>query len=189
MKNLLNSITDFLWKYWYILLLLAAGCLSIRESIRITNKYEPSHWLSGPSGFIMIVGLALIALLLFEVISSTLRARRRAEKKQLEEQPVMAEGIEDVENKEDSARPQEKTAEEKLHNRNMWLSFGLLIVYTMFIKTIGFALSSALYLVLDLLLLKNGWKTTVITVIAILAFLLYGAPALSMSFPRGIFGF
>lgn len=188
MKRILESLSGLLRKYWYFLLLLAAGSLAIGESIRITNKYEPSHWLSGPSGFVMILGIAFIALLVFEAIAVAARSKKQA-KKQATEETVVCEEPEKQSIEAEVAPSEEQVAQQKLHNRNMWLSFGMLIVYTLLIKILGFALSSAVYLVLNLLLLKNNWKVTIITVAAILLFLLFGAPALSMSFPRGIFGF
>lgn len=180
MKNAYKTLTGFLRKYWYFLLLLAAGSLSIGESIRITNKYEPKEWITGPSGFIMILGLLLIALLLFEILMNVLRAKKRAKKQAAEcvKEDVVA-----------ASDADETDENEKLYTRNMWLSFGMLIVYTLLIKVLGFALSSALYLTLNLLLLKNSWKSTLITVAVILVFLLFVAPLLSMSFPRGLLGF
>ena len=185
MKNAYKTIVSFLRRYWYFLLLIAAGSLAIGESIRITKKYHPSNWLTGPSGFIMILGLVLVALLLFEIMMSILRAKRRAKKRASQQV-----SLQEVQEQEASAPAEEASEdkEEKLYTRNMWLSFGLLIVYTLLIKVLGFAISSALYLLVNLLLLKNSWKTTLITVAVILIFLLFVAPMLSMSFPRGLFG-
>ena len=184
MKNAYKTLVGFLRKYWYFLLLIAAGSLAISESIRITNKYHPSNWITGPSGFIMILGLVLVALLLFEILMTVLRAKKRAKKHAAEasvqETPSVDETAENA--------ADDKDADERLYTRNMWLSFGLLIVYTLLIKVLGFALSSGLYLLVNLLLLKNSWKTTLITVVVILLFLLFAAPMLSMSFPRGVFG-
>lgn len=183
MKNAYKTLAGLLRKYWYFLLLLAAGSLSIGESIRITNKYQPKNWITGPSGFIMILGLLLIALLLFEVLTTVLRAAKRNKKS-------AAEAVVQESAAEPAAESETESEDEnaKIYTRNMWLSFGLLIVYTLLIKVLGFAISSALYLIINLILLKNSWKSTLITVAVILAFLLFAAPLLSMSFPRGLLG-
>ena len=188
MKNAMKKVAVFLKKAWYLLLLLAAGGLAIGESIRITDKYQPDNWLAGPSGFIMIVGLLLVVLLLFNVLMNIVHgllkkkhdntACSAAEASEAEE-PVLQASVE----------LEEAEKEKQRYARNMWISFGLLIVYTLLIKALGFSISSALYLIANLFLLKNSWKTTVITVIVIFLFLLFAAPLLGMSFPRGIFGF
>jgi hypothetical protein len=84
------------------------------------------------------------------------------------------------------AKPQD--AEAQVHVRNMYYSAGLLIVYTLLIRWVGFSVSSCLYLLANMLLLKNSVKVTVITVLAVLLYMLVGAPALGMSFPRGLLG-
>lgn len=181
MKNTRKSLIGFLKRYWYFLLLVAAGSLAIGESARITKTYQPSKWIAGPSGFIMILGLILLALLLFEVLMTILKNRRRAR----------ATETAATEKRNANATPSDTTQaqEEKQHAVNMWLSFGLLVAYTLLLKVLGFALASAFYLLANLPLLKNSWKVTVITVVVVLAFLLLAAPALGIAFPRGLFGF
>ena len=168
-KQYISQVTAFLKKYWYYLLLTAVGGISIYESCRLTAKYQPQNWLTGPSGFIMILGLALVALLLFEIITQTIRASKRA--------------------KTQEPHPSSEEEERTPHSRNMWFSFLLLVIYTLLIKTLGFSITSALYLTANMLLLKNSWKTTLITVAVIFLFLLFGAPLMGMSFPRGLLGF
>jgi len=186
MKRKLLLIGAILKKYWYLLLLTAAGGVAICESIRLTNKYQPKNWLAGTSGFIMILGLALAALLAFELLGRLVRAAR-----QKQTRTAAQETADRNESKSETAAT--PTAEEEANasssNRRMWLSFGLLVVYTLLIQVLGFAVSSALYLGANLLLLKNSWKSTILTTAVVLVFLLFGAPYLGISFPRGLFGF
>ena len=186
MKKKLLLIGTILKKYWYLLLLTAAGGVTICESIRLTNKYQPKKWLAGTSGFIMILGLVLIVLLIFEIIRRIVVAgkqkRTHATTREIEDRQE-SHG-EDV-----AEHEPEKNSDLSSSNRKMWFSFGLLVVYTLLIRVLGFAVSSALYLGANLLLLKNSWKSTVITTAVILSFLLFGAPFLGISFPRGLFGF
>ena len=70
----------------------------------------------------------------------------------------------------------------------MFISFGLLIVYTVLVKPLGFSIASTLYLGANLRILSNSWKSTIITSVIILVALLFGAPAMGLSLPRGIFG-
>jgi hypothetical protein len=37
--------------------------------------------------------------------------------------------------------------------------------------------------------LKNSWKVSIITTIVVFSLLYFGAPAMSLSLPRGVFGF
>ena len=178
-KQYISQVTAFLKKYWYYLLLTAVGGISIYESCRLTAKYQPQNWLTGPSGFIMILGLALVALLLFEIITQTIRASKRA--KTQKESVAVSQSQE--------PHPSSEEEERTPHSRNMWFSFLLLVIYTLLIKPLGFSITSALYLTANMLLLKNSWKTTLITVAVIFLFLLFGAPLMGMSFPRGLLGF
>lgn len=181
MKSKLQIISGLAKKYLYLLLLLAAGGTAILESNRITRKYQPKHWLSGPSGFIMILGCLLLALLVFELLARGVKALRRRRKQAVPEAArpaVKGSG---------PAQPQAQADTKPM--RNMICSFAMLIAYTLLIKPLGFALSSVLYLTGNLLLLRNSLKTTLITAGVILLFLLFGAPALGISFPRGLLGF
>lgn len=184
MKKKLQIISGLAKKYLHLLLLLAAGGTAVLESIRITKKYQPENWLSGPSGFMMILGCLLLALLVFELLSRGVKAllRRRGQAARAEEEARPA--------AEESEPDQTKAqTDDTKYIRNMICSFAMLIGYTLLIKPAGFALASALYLTGNLLLLKNSLKTTLITVGVILLFLLFGAPVLGISFPRGLLGF
>jgi hypothetical protein len=107
----------------------------------------------------MILGLALAALLAFELLGRLVRAAR-----QKQTRTAAQETADRNESKSETAAT--PTAEEEANasssNRRMWLSFGLLIVYTLLIQVLGFAVSSALYLGANLLLLKNSWKSTIL---------------------------
>ena len=75
------------------------------------------------------------------------------------------------------------------NTKKMVISFLLLVVYVLLLKYLGFAVSSVLYLGANLWILKNPPLRTIITVAVILLALLFGAPQLGISLPRGMLGF
>lgn len=165
MKIAFNILKESL----YALFLLASGSLAVWESMRLTKKYPQSNWFAGPSGFMMIIGCVFLLLCLLEL----LRLLRKSDL------------IKEIAVKERA----QKSADEKENSRKMVISFLLLIVYTILIKYLGFSLTSAIYLGVNLWILKNPPLRTIITVVVILVLLLFGAPYMGISLPRGILGF
>lgn len=183
--KVIRSLTAMRKKHWYPLLLTAVGGISIYESIRLTNKYHPKHWLSGTSGFIMILGLAMVALL---VVDSIMRAVR-AEKKECDILAVRATScLEELPEELLNEEAGEDEAAFLTHNRKMWVSFGFLLAFALLIQKLGFTLSSTVYLGANMRLLNNSWRKTIITTSVLFLFLLFGAPFLGISFPRGLLG-
>jgi uncharacterized membrane protein YcjF (UPF0283 family) len=172
----------------YLLLLLAVGGMGIYESVRITHKYQPKNWLAGPSGFMMIVGCLLVAVFVFEVVVRCLRYPKGRTGEVQSAQAEASDATQTAEPQDSGASAELQVAESRIHLNNMYYSAGLLIVYTLLIRWLGFSISSCLYLLANMLLLKNSVKVTVVTVLAVLLYMLVGAPALGMSFPRGLLG-
>lgn len=167
----MNVITEKIKGYAYFVLLLVLGMLTVSESLRITANYTIKDWLSGPSGFMMIVGCAILFLALVEGLSLV-----KARKAKQPAPPFVTSS--------DTALPAEN------RNRlNLVLTYILLIVYALTIKPLGFTISTAIYITLNMLLLKNSWLLTLITVALIIICTMFGAPLMGLSLPRGIFGF
>ena len=172
-KKWLSTISLILQKFAFPLFLLIIGGTAVLESMRITKKYPSSNWLAGPSGFMMIVGGILLLLFLIELVKA-----------------IKGFSFADVKVVETSAAEEtEADAEDRINNRKMVISFLMLVAYVLILKYLGFAVSSVLYLAANLWILKNPPLRTIITVVVILVLLLFGAPQLGISLPRGIFGF
>ena len=170
-KKWLSTISLILQKFAFPLFLLIIGGTAVLESMRITKKYPSSNWLAGPSGFMMIVGGILLFLFLIELVKA-----------------IKGFSFADIKVAETAAE-EESDPEERINNRKMVISFLMLVAYVLMLKYLGFAVSSVIYLAANLWILKNPPLRTIITVVVILVLLLFGAPQLGISLPRGIFGF
>jgi hypothetical protein len=161
-------------QFAFPLLLLILGSVAIIQSLILTAGNSEPNWLAGPGGFMMLIGCILIGICLFELLV-LFRAAKADNSK------VSAK----------TAVPDETTEKKKqdIFLRNMLITLGLLMVYALCIRVLGFSLATGLFLVIDLKLLKNSWPLTVFTVLVILALMLFGAPWMGISLPRGLFGF
>lgn len=193
-KTLLPLLSDALFP----LLLAVAGGILVKESLRITAKHKPANWLAGPSGFMMIIGSLLLVFTAIECAQIIMRVVKT------ERQPIHApvSEAEEAHPKDSSATitaedimtyqtgEEEQTVEErKRSGLRMLISFGLLVLYALLVKTLGFTIASTVYLIANLFALKNSWKVSIITTIVVFSLLYFGAPAMSLSLPRGVFGF
>lgn len=179
---------------FFPLLFAVAGGILVSESSRITASYNPKIWITGPSGFMMIIGLLLLFFALLEVIKFTVKLLKlRMGKvetyntntpKTIEDEKLTADKINNYE----TAEEEQTGNNRKISRLKMFISFGLLIVYTVLVKPLGFSIASTLYIGANLRILNNSWKSTIITSVIILIALLFGAPAMGLSLPRGIFG-
>jgi|GEM_PF-1031967 len=186
-----EKFLSLLSEAFFPLLFAVAGGLLISESCRLTAKYNPKVWLIGPSGFMMIIGLLLILLTLVEILKTVLKNHKskpimgKLEDEDSESSDITAETINNYETAEDV-----QTEENKKQSRiRMLISFGMLVVYAFLVKPLGFAIASTLFIGVDLKILRNSWKSTIITSVVVFIALLYGAPAMGLSLPRGVFGF
>lgn len=180
------------------LLVAVAGGILVKESLRITAKHNPANWLAGPSGFMMIVGLLLLVLTFVEIIQLIRGVRKRRfqdlKNSQIEEPSTPEKGPSEVITTETimtyQTSEEEQTPEDRKKSRlRMIISFCLLVFYTLMVKPLGFTLASTVYIIINLLVLKNSWKLAILTTIVVFALLYFGAPAMSLSLPRGIFSF
>ena len=193
-KTLLPLLSDALFP----LLLAVAGGILVKESLRITAKHKPANWLAGPSGFMMIIGSLLLVFTDIECAQIIMRVVKT------ERRPIHApvSAAEEAHPKDSSATitaedimtyktgEEEQTVEErKRSGLRMLISFGLLVLYALLVKTLGFTIASTVYLIANLFALKNSWKVSIITTIVVFSLLYFGAPAMSLSLPRGVFGF
>lgn len=168
--NSKSKLSIILKNIAFPLVILAAGGIAVIESNRLTHKYPQDNWFAGPSGFMMIIGIILLILFTIELFKSIKTTKKDIEKNA------------EVEKK-------EKTDEEKGYVRDMIISFLMVCIYILIIKYAGFALASTIYLVANLILLKNPKLRIIITAIVIFLLLLYGAPLAGISLPRGYLGF
>lgn len=174
-KKTSKMISIVLDKMAFPLFMFVTGVIAIFESIRLTEKYVDGDWLSGPSSFMMILGLLILAICFIETVKSVFQIK--SDLKKMDEHAAAT--IED----------EEKSDEEKGYIKDMIISFAMVLVYIFIIKYIGFALATVIYLAANLMLLKNPVLRVVLTVVVILALLLWGAPAMGISLPRGFLGF
>lgn len=167
------SVTGLILRQFaFPLFLLVIGGTAVLESMRVTKKYPSDNWLAGPSGFMMIIGVILLLLFVIELV----KAIRGFSLSSVKEEAAVE-------------KQSEKNQEDAINTKKMVLSFLLLVVYVLLLKILGFSLSSVLYLAANLWLLKNPPLRTIITVVVIFLLLMFGAPQLGISLPRGIFGF
>jgi uncharacterized membrane protein len=193
-KTLLPLLSDALFP----LLLAVAGGILVKESLRITAKHKPANWLAGPSGFMMIIGSLLLVFTAIECAQIIMRVVKTERRRIHAPVPV----AEQAHPKDSSAAitakdimtyqtgEEEQTVEErKRSSLRMLISFGLLVFYALLVKILGFTLASTVYIIANLFALKNSWKVSIITTIVVFSLLYFGAPAMSLSLPRGMFGF
>lgn len=194
--TVLSDVNNKTKEYTHFILLLIVGSLAVYESIRITSMYSIKDWLSGPSGFVMIIGFLLLFLSFIEGLALIRLKRRKMQVLPLQASvaatldalPVLS----DKDLKYSKVREDIKeqfVQEDSRNTLNLIISYVLLIVYVITLKPLGFTLSTALYMTSSLLLLKNSWTLTAVTVMVLVAWIMFGAPAMGLSLPRGIFGF
>mgnify|MGYP000926067303 CR=1 FL=1 len=173
-KKTSKMVSIILDRMAFPLFMFVTGVIAVLESNRLTEKYVDGDWLSGPSSFMMILGLLILAICFIETVRSVFQIR--SDLKKIDEHVVAT--------KED----QEKSDEEKGYIKDMIISFAMVLVYIFIIRYTGFALATVIYLAANLTLLKNPIVRIVLTVVVILALLLWGAPAMGISLPRGFLG-
>ncbi|HPY45950.1 MAG TPA: tripartite tricarboxylate transporter TctB family protein [Sphaerochaeta sp.] len=173
-KKTSKMISIVLDKMAFPLFMFVTGVIAVFESIRLTEKYVDGDWLSGPSSFMMILGLIILAICFIETVKSVFQIR--SDLKKLNDTVATREN-------------EEKSDEEKGYIKDMIISFAMVLVYIFIIRYTGFALATVIYLAANLMLLKNPVLRVVLTVVVILALLLWGAPAMGISLPRGFLGF
>lgn len=159
------------------LFMLVAGGIAVIESNRLDKKYPQDNWWSGPSSFMRILGLIMLALCCVEVVKAVLGIRKEIRKMQ------------QCEAEAEPTQKAEKETSTKEYTKVMLISFAMVLVYIFIIRYTGFALATVLYLTANLILLKNPPLRIAITAVVILALLLWGAPAMGISLPRGFLGF
>lgn len=169
-KNNKFSLSIVLKNIAFPLVVLAAGGIAVIESNRLTEKYPQDNWFAGPSGFMMIIGIILLVLFVIELFKGLKTMRVELSKEQCNEKKELSE-------------------EEKGFVKDMIISFAMVCIYIIVIRYLGFALASTLYLVANLILLKNPKLRIIITAVVIFLLLLYGAPLAGISLPRGYLGF
>ena len=173
-KSVVSIILD---RVAFPLFMLVSGGIAIIESNRLDRKYPQEDWWSGPSSFMKILGFIMLVLCLVEAVKAVLGIRKDIRK--MREQEAAAE----------SGQKAEKDAKDKEYTKVMLISFAMVLVYIFIIKYTGFALATVIYLTANLVLLKNPPLRIAITAVVILALLLWGAPAMGISLPRGFLGF
>jgi hypothetical protein len=165
----------------YVLLVCTLGVVGIIEGLRVDAKVQSASFLSGPGGYLTIIG---ISLLLFGIIDIIRQLILRHTSKRVPDVARM-----------DNTQGADRTRIHLTLDRSsmgptmkMQLSYVLCVVYVLLIRPLGFTVATILYLVANLWVLSNKTKTIVFTAIVMFFILRFGLPAMGLSVPKGIFG-
>jgi hypothetical protein len=171
-------------RYVYPVLLTACGSLAFFESLRLKSDFDSGDFLSGPGGYLMIVGIVLLCFAAFE----TLRLARK--RRQGDGGVRVAPATEEVGRaaSEDEEKSEKTVGHIEADRRRMRLSFMFCAFFVLLIEPMGFTLASLVYLAANLLLLGNGKLVTFVTLCVVFMLLHFGAPAIGLSLPKGLLG-
>ena len=171
-------------KYAYLVLVAACGVLAVVESQRLRRDFESSSFLTGPGGYLMIVGIVLLFFAALEGLSLAAKGRRA----------VVAQTIVPATEEAVAAAPDDEKRDVEPAGRglsNKWrmrLSFVCCVIFVLLIEPLGFTLASLAFLAVNLLLLGNGKVSILVTLGVVFLILHFGAPAIGLSLPKGILG-
>ena len=171
-----SKIKRVLQSYLHIVIAIFLGLIAILEGIRLRHELPYESFISGPGGYVFIVGIALLLFSLMSIINL-----QRKSLKEKSKNDKCQSGQESMQGNLAAGKPQ-----------NLFptcLSFLLCIIYVALIKPLGFTLASIFYLASSLLLLRNSKKITILTCIVMIPILYLGFPAIGISVPKGILGF
>lgn len=155
--------------YSHVLLSAAFGLIAMAESLRLGILHKDETFITGPGGYMMVVGVFLIIFSIIGTVAVCLGRRRYTN------------GILS------SVKPDQSPVD-KDRFRKVVLSFLFCVLYVLLIQFLGFAIASLLYLAVNLWLLQNPVRRIVFTCLVMLPILVFGLPLIGLSVPKGIFG-
>ncbi len=162
-------------RFGYFALVAVCGAAALVEGLRIGRLRRTAEFLSGPGGYIMILG---VVLLLFAAIELAAQLGRTARRSAVGGPPPEA-----------GAGREVSQGAAAGGRRRMQLTFVMCVVYVLLVRPLGFTLASLLYLTANLLLLGNRPAVMAATVAVVFVILRFGAPAIGLYLPRGLLGF
>lgn len=163
------------------------GVVGAAEGIRLGIASPGEDFITGPGGYMTVVGSGLLLFAVLGAIASVLR-RARGGGTDTSRGGSVPTPLSDAE----TGRSHDvKAAGVGGLSRPtlVRLSFAFCVVYVLLIRPLGFTLASLLYLAAGLVLLGNPVRRIVVTCLAMLPILYFGLPLAGISVPRGIFGF
>jgi len=155
--------------YSHVLLSAAFGIVAIVEALRLGRTYDSEAFITGPGGYMMVVGICLVIFALIGVVAGFIGQRSR-------EKPASSNVEHDLAYTDRSRRW-----------KVVW-SFVFCVLYVLLIQWLGFAIATLLYLAGNLWLLQNPVRRIVMTCLIMLPILIFGLPLIGLSVPKGIFG-
>lgn len=156
-------------RYSHIVLSGVFGIVAIAEALRLGKRYDSEAFITGPGGYMMVVGISLITFALIGVAVGFIRQRRHA-------------------NVALPSRKHDQPQADRSRLLKVVWSFLFCLLYVVLIQWLGFALASILYLAGNLWLLNNPVRRIVLTCLVMLPILIFGLPLIGLSVPKGIFG-
>ena len=170
-----RNISRGLGKYSHVLLSATFGIVAIAEAVRLGLKFEGEDFISGPGGYMMVVGAFLILFALIGTAAVLVGLRRSGE-------PGRTVKIDTG-----SAASSEAPADAARIRKSIF-SFVFCVLYVLLIQFLGFTIASLFYLAGNLWLLQNPLRRIVLTCVFMFPILAFGLPLIGMSVPKGVFG-
>ena len=181
MRNLIGFLTTFS----HVLLSGVFGAIAIAEAIRLGNYDQSDSFVTGPGGYMLIVGVGLVCFSCIGGIGGLIaRSRSRAShsipsvpRGPISPQPAQAQSGQG------EGRPRDYSTMVKPA-----ASFLLCVGFILLIKPMGFTFATLLYLAASLWLLENPFRRIALTCVVMFPILAFGLPLIGLSMPKGILG-
>ena len=180
----MQKIIELIKREGYVLLVCILGMIGIMEGLRVDAKISSASFLSGPGGYLTIIGISLLLFGFIDIIRQMIIGLSRNKVGKLEGESMAAE-----------SQSKTGTGFTFTFDRNkmnpttkMRLTFTLCVLYVLLIQPLGFTIASLLYLMVNFWLLSNKNKTIAFTIVIMFIILRFGLPAMGLSVPKGLFG-
>lgn len=168
----------------YVVLISLLGILGIAEGLRVDATVRSANFLSGPGGYLTIIGISLLLFGIIDIIRQLIMRQREhlSQRSQMDHDEATRIATFDWKGLLTLDRSR------MTPNVKMRLSFILCIFYVLIIQPLGFTIATIIYLVANFWLLSNKTKTILFTVVVMFIILRFGLPAMGLSVPKGLFG-
>lgn len=167
-----SKIKRVLQSYLHIVIAIFLGLIAILEGIRLRHELPYESFISGPGGYVFIVGIALLLFSLMSIINlqgKSLKEKSKNDKCQSGKNPCRVIWL-----------------QVSLKPFSDMLEFFALHYLCSSHQTFGIYISiHFFYLASSLLLLRNSKKITILTCIVMIPILYLGFPAIGISVPKG----
>lgn len=180
----MQRIIELIKREGYVLLVCILGIMGILEGLRVDAQISSANFLSGPGGYLTIVGISVLLFGFIDIIRQIIGGLSQEKIRKPEGESKRAE-----------SKSETSTAFVFTLNRSkmtptmkMRLTYALCVLYVLLIQPLGFTIASLLYLMVNFWLLSNKNKTIALTIIIMFFILRFGLPSMGLSVPKGIFG-